>query len=309
MQRQGRYCFETWDTGMAGIYKGLDAAAGEAKPVFVSGASGAGKGALCAYVHARGRQSQAVLTQINCAALPNHLLADELFGSSASERGKFADAGAGTLVIEEVGDLHRELQIRIADGVQSGTCAHPLTGLSTSFAAHLICTSTASREQLRFQGRLHPRLDRLFQEREFVVPRLNDRPRDILLLADFFLAELSGSGRAKTLSPEACRFLSRRHWEGGVRELKNAVTQAFYLASGEMISDGDFRERAETVSRVAAGAAFLETVVPLHEMERSYILHVMSVHDGNKSRAARTLQISLKTLRNKLKEYGTMVIG
>jgi DNA-binding NtrC family response regulator len=154
-----------------------------------------------------------------------------------------------------------------------------------------------------FREDLYYRLDVLRLE----VPALAERSRDIPLFVDHFLNELTkGTARRIRLSPEVYYFLCQRRWEGNIRELKNFVTRMFYLAETEVVTINDIGNETFGVRREESASLPFFTIgtnLSLEEMEKKYILQTLNVSKGNKSQAARMLQISLKTLRNKLKCY------
>lgn len=312
MPGQGSHCFETFDARMAQIYRNVAELAGAADPVFIHGRPGTGKGVLCRLIRESGGFAARPMQEINCAALSAARQAETLFGSDggsprSSGTGKAALAGDGLLVVEEIGEMDRALQERLAEAVLNGRRLPEEAAEPGPFRARLIATSSSSWNDLLREGRLSPRLAKLFDRRVVSLPALEERSRDIPLLVDFFIAALAASGTPKKISPEVYHFLCRRKWEGNVRELKNLVTRLYYLSGPDMITvrDLDGKDAPGRRGQAFAGVAEVAALTPmsLYELEKKYILHMIAVNEGNKSRTARTLKISLKTLRNKLKEY------
>jgi DNA-binding NtrC family response regulator len=304
---------------MAAIYRDIAALADVKGPVFIHGRPGTGKGVLCRLLRESGGYAAKTVQEINCAALDPVLQTGALFGVPAGEEGFFLAepgkavlAGEGLLIVEEVGEMDRGLQERLAKAIEACRCGSLTGGAPETVKARLIATSSTPWNTLLAEGKLSPRLARLFDGRAVNLPALSERPRDIPLLVDFFIAALCASGTAKKISPEVYHFLCRRPWEGNVRELKNFITRLFYLSGPGVITARDLDGAESPASRLQpmAGTADVATLSPmsLYELEKKYILHMIAVNEGNKSRTARTLQISLKTLRNKLKEYA-MITG
>lgn len=315
--RQGRPCFETLDARVAAIYRELAALAEARDPVFIYGRSGTGKGVLCRFIRESGGYAAKPMQEINCSALAPVLQMAALFGRPAgaeppfaAEPGKAALAGNGLLVIEEIGEMDHLLQERLAGAIEASRAGAAAESRPEIIEARLIATSSSPWNTLLTEGKLTPRLAKLFDRRVVNWPALSERPRDIPILVDFFIAALCSSGTAKKISPEVYHFLCRRKWEGNVRELKNFVTRLFYLSGPELITvrDLDGVEAPARRMQPMSGGADIATLSPmsLYELEKKYILHMIAVNEGNKSRTARTLKISLKTLRNKLKEYAAM---
>jgi len=283
--------------------------------VLIQGESGTGKELLAAFVHRHGLHPDAPYVAVNCAALPESLAESELFGHEKGaftgavtrKTGKFELARRGTLVLDEIGEMTLPLQAKLLRALQEreidrvgGTAPVPIEARVVAITNRDLskCVSAGSfREDLFYRIQVVP----------LVVPPLRERPGDIPLLADHFLAQFAARfGKpVRRFADDAVERLSRHEWRGNVRELENRVERAVLLANGESVSSRDLgREGRGEVLRAAAPAAGTPPIgTTVWEMERQLIMGTLSEVNQNRTRAAEMLGISIRTLRNKLREY------
>jgi DNA-binding NtrC family response regulator len=280
--------------------------------LLVTGASGVGKEVLARAIHQASRRRARPFVAINCAAIPDTLLEAELFGhtkgaftgATLEKRGLFRAADGGTLFLDEVGDLPLPLQVKLLRVLQDRT-VRPL-GATTDEAIDVRLIAATHHDLHRaiaartFREDLYYRLAVL----ELTVPRLADRPDDVVPLAEHFLAEANARvGREiRGFSGAATRLLCAFGWPGNVRELQNAVERAVNLCTGELILPDDLpaalrRPREEDYLDRA-----LEQRLTIAELELAYARRVLAQTGGNKKRAARVLGIDRRTLQRWLGE-------
>ncbi len=285
--------------------------------VLLTGESGSGKEVLAQFLHRHSRRARKPLVAVNCAALPESLIASELFGHEAGSFtgatgrrvGRFGEADGGTLFLDEIGDMPLELQPALLRVLETGRFT-PVGGTGEQQVDVRLVAATnrdlgAAVREGRFREDLFHRLNVIALE----LPPLRERPEDVLPLARAFL---QGTGQAKRLSPAAARALQNYPWPGNVRELANAVERARLLARTDVILPEHLPPAvrrgaggAATASAPAAAAngAASEPVVPLDRLERETIERALEQTGGNRTHAAELLGISRRTLIYKLKRY------
>jgi Nif-specific regulatory protein len=301
---------------MQEVYARTRRAAGADATVLVRGESGTGKELIARAIHCNSPRREAPFVRVDCAALPENLIENELFGHEAgaftgAERaaeGKLHAAEGGTLFLDEVGELPPPVQGKLLGLLQEKTF-YRVGGTRPQRAdVRFVCATHRDLEQEVAKGRF--RLDLYYRLRvvEIAVPPLRERGHgDIDRLVDHFLFEL---GRRHgqpgiRLSAAARAALHAHSWPGNVRELENCLESAIVLAPGPEI--GPERLRLGPGARLAAAAAasdgaFVTELRPLKDVERAYIEHVLRNRSGNRSAAARVLGIGRNTLNRKLEQ-------
>jgi two-component system response regulator HydG len=284
--------------------------------VLVTGESGTGKEMVAAAIHNKSRRAAAPFVAVNCAALPEALMESELFGHAkgaftdarADRKGLFLQAEGGTLFLDEIGDLPLPMQAKLLRALEERQL-RPVGGdHEVPFDVRLITATnrdleTAVEEQ-RFREDLFFRVNVI----QIDLPPLRARGTDILLLAQHFIELFTArSGKQITgMSEAVAEKLLAYSWPGNIRELRNAVEHAVALARYDKLAVEDLPEKIRAYSGrsvVLAGDNPTE-LVPIEEVERRYILHVLEAVGGNKTLAARTLGLDRKTLYRKLSQYG-----
>lgn len=284
--------------------------------ILIRGDSGTGKELVARALHRGSRRKRGPLVSVNCAALPENLLESELFGhargaftgAQTARKGLFVKADAGTLYLDEVGELPMALQPKLLRALEEGRVRPVGSDHEVPFDARLVAATNRDLEQLvdenRFRGDLFYRINVI----EIRVPSLRERGNDILLLAQHFVAEFAEkSGKNVTgLAESAANGLLRYDWPGNVRELKNAMERAVALTRLERIAVDDLPEKIRRHERsgIVESPRDPAELEPLETVEKRYILHTLDVLGGNKAHAARALGCDRKTLYRKLKSYG-----
>lgn len=281
--------------------------------VLIIGDSGSGKELVAQSIHERSQRAAGPFIAINCGAIPATLIEAELFGyekgsftgASRAHAGVFERAKGGTLFLDEITEMPVEMQTRLLRVLESQHFSR--VGGTQEVKTDIRVVAATNRDPFKAvkEGRL--REDVLYRLAVFPiqVPALRERGEDILLLAEYFLAERNrAAGTAKSLSEQALGHLRQHAWPGNVRELRNAVERAFILADDEL----DLVPLGSSAGPGAFGAGGTAGIhVPvgarLDQAERSLIEATLQHYHGNKRRAAQVLGCSLKTLYNKLKGY------
>jgi len=290
--------------------------------VLVTGESGTGKEMVARFLHERSRRPRGPFVALNCAAIPDNLLESELFGHEkgaftgavARRVGKFEEATGGTLLLDEVSEMEPRLQAKLLRAIQEREIDRVGGSRPVRVDIRLIATSNRDLEKAVAEGSF--REDLLFRLSVLTLhlPPLRERPRDIEALGRHFARRLAAANGLPTreLSRAALDRLLQHGWRGNVRELENCVHRALILATGPRIEADDI---TLPQARPAAGASAAPTVAALvgrtvADVERTLIIDTLRHTLGNRTHAANLLGISIRTLRNKLRQYsgeGVMV--
>jgi DNA-binding NtrC family response regulator len=272
-------------------------------PALVTGESGTGKELVARALHqASGRGA---FVAVNCAALPENLLESELFGHekgafSGAERenpGLFQAADGGTLFLDEIGDLPLSLQPKLLRVLEEGEVRPVGSTRPRTVDVRVVAATNRDLEQEVEGGRFRQDLFWRLNVVHLHVPALRERPADIPLLAEHFLA-------SRRIAPEAMAVLTAYAWPGNVRELRNALERAVTLSPSGEIGVADLPPRVRETGRVTALVAeAARRELPLREVEKAYVLEILARVGGNKSRAAEILEMDRKTLYRKLEEW------
>jgi DNA-binding NtrC family response regulator len=312
---------------MREVYDLVRRVAGSAASVLITGESGTGKEVIARTIHREsGRRGPFVA--VNCAAMPERLLEDELFGhvrgafgdleadaaahAREAREGLFQRAQGGTLLLDEIGELPLGLQPKLLRVLQE-RAIRPLGGKrEIPLDVRIVAATNRDLEAAIDRGPDHPRFREDLYFRINVVqiplPALRSRVSDVLPLAEHFLRDLAARS-AKTIrgiAPAAVDKLLAYPWPGNVRELQNAMERAVALARAEEITVDDLPERVRQFrpSHVVVATDDPSELCTLEEIERRYVLRVLEASGGNKALAARTLGIERKTLYRKLDAWG-----
>jgi DNA-binding NtrC family response regulator len=291
-----------------------------ATTVLIEGDSGVGKEVVARFIHGQSLRAAKPFLQLNCAALPEHLIESELFGH---ERGAFTDARSqktglfesaegGSVLLDEIGDLPPSGQAKLLLLLENKTFRR-VGGLTESKVdVRVIAATNVDLEARVSQGRFRADLFFRLNVVRIRVPPLRERKEDVLALAAFFVSRYNQEMRrsVKGISSQALDLLAAYHWPGNVRELRNVVERAFILHAGvdeirpEHLPQA-LREAAPgpAAPKLAVGGA-AEGSMDLEQVEKRLIAEAMEKARGNQSQAARVLGISRDTLRYRLKKHG-----
>jgi DNA-binding NtrC family response regulator len=298
---------------MREVYDQIKKVADSRATVLIRGESGTGKELVARAIHYSGARKDRPFIKVNCAALSAGLLESELFGhekgsfTGAHDRkiGRFELADLGTLLLDEVSEISMELQPKLLRALQErefervgGT--HPI-----QVDTRIICTSNRNLEDAVEKGELREDLFFRLNVIPVELPALRDRREDIPALMDYFLERFVREN-ARTIGgfTDATRRLFMEYpWPGNVRELQNAIERAVVLTSDRTLEPKHFNLHQAIGSKSMGNGAGLRPGKTVAEIERELILQTLEHCNQNRTHAADMLGISVRTLRNKLKEY------
>ncbi len=295
---------------MRRVQKAIGLAADSDAIVIILGETGTGKELVARALHVHSRRKDNPFIAVNCAAIPQDLLESELFGhvkgsftGAANDRaGAFRDAGNGTLFLDEIGDMPLAMQAKILRALQDQTVT-PVGGKPVRSLARVIAATHRDLSKLVASGQFREDLYYRLNVLPIAIPPLRERRSDITPLAEHFLA-LSGSvGRShKRLSPAATDKLCTYHWPGNVRELRNVIERACVLTRSDIIGPSDIDTIGEQSRSGIAADADMPTAVA--QLEEAMIRKALEACGGNRTEAARRLNINRQLLYAKMQRYG-----
>ncbi|HET9594214.1 MAG TPA: sigma-54 dependent transcriptional regulator [Anaeromyxobacteraceae bacterium] len=293
-------------------------AASDATTVLIEGESGAGKEVVARAIHFESARAEKPFMQVNCAALPEHLLESELFGhergaftdAHAQKRGLFESSEGGSVMLDEIGDLPPGGQAKLLRLLENKTFRRVGGVQELRTDVRVLAATNVDLEERVAEGRFRADLFFRLNVVRIVMPALREHVEDIPLLAAHFIAKFNQEMKrdVKGLAPGAIDALAAYHWPGNVRELRNVIERAFILhASADEIRP----EHLPPELRKAVPARKQEKLVPqvpeqglvLEDVEKKLIVEAMERANGNQSKAARLLGISRDTLRYRLKKH------
>jgi two-component system response regulator FlrC len=281
-------------------------------PVIVMGESGTGKEVVAREVHRLSDRVEEPFVLINCAAMPGPLLDRELFGVEEvtdgagvrTIRGRLEMADGGTIVLDEIGDMSPGAQAKLVRMMQDGHITHHGGSEPVPLDVRLIATASRPLDTEIRKGKLRKDLYYRLNVVPIVIPPLGERREDIPLLIEHFIDVFSRRNKKAPvrLTDEALRVLGQANWRGNVRELENMVERMVILSPGALLDrdslqlDGGRDRQLVTMEKTFRSGS-------IREMEELMIMHRLGENEQNRTHSARTLQISVRTLRNKLREY------
>jgi DNA-binding NtrC family response regulator len=280
--------------------------------VLLVGESGTGKELAAEAIHLASPRHQKPFLPVNCGAISPNLIESELFGhekgsftgADRQHKGYFERARGGTLFLDEITEMSMELQVRLLRVLETGRFMRVGTHEEIVADVRVIAATNRNPEQAVADGTLREDLYHRLSVFPLELPPLRDREDDIILLAESFLQKLNQeNGTAKTFAPEAVQAMKEYSWPGNIRELRNYVYRSYILA--DEVIKGDFNSFELHGHSAGWGVEILVPVgVPLADANRQLILATLKQCGGVKKAAAEMLGISLKTLYNRLEEYG-----
>ena len=302
-------------TAMQGVYDLLAKVARTDATVLLTGETGTGKEVAAQTIHRLGRRHKEPFVAVNCGAVSACLIESELFGhergsftgADRTHKGVFEQAHRGTLFLDEITEMPAELQVRLLRVLETGSITRVGGAESLRVDVRVIAAANRRAEEAVSTGHLRDDLHYRLNVFPIVLPPLRERDYDVELLANHFLAELNrAEGVDKQLTRSALTRLREHGWPGNVRELRNVVQRAFIVAE-----DVIGAEALPLKSPIAAAPAVvpdqalvIHPGTPIAEVERRLILATLEQCDHDKTKTAEALGISLKTLYNRLNEYG-----
>jgi len=281
--------------------------------ILLQGESGTGKEVLARHIHESSDRGREPFVAVNCAALPENLMESELFGyekgaftgAVGRKKGKFELAHGGTILLDEISEMALAIQAKLLRVLQERQVDRVGGQYAQPIDVRVIATTNRNLEEETAKGRFRKDLFFRLNVVPIMIPPLRERPDDIIPLATFLLERHCSFNRVATkrLTSKAGDYLKTHPWPGNVRELENLIERAVVLIDSEVIEVEELRQLMQPgTCRDVQGIA-AEGVLPLKEMEKRMIMHVLDDQNGNRTHAAKVLGISVRTLRNKLHEY------
>jgi transcriptional regulator with PAS, ATPase and Fis domain len=282
--------------------------------VLVEAESGTGKELLARYIHNTSERRNKPFVALNCSAVPEHLLESELFGhvrgaftgATQNRSGKFLSADGGTLLLDEIGEMPLALQPKLLRVLQERQVEPLGQSKPVSVNIRVIATTNVSLLEMVGQGRFRADLYYRLNVIPISLPPLRMRQDDIPPLAQHFAAKFSAEAHkpAPELSGEFLRGLMQQSWPGNVRELSNFIRRVVVLSDSSVIDQSWLSPEFLHVQHAAPTDATLSAGSSLREVERQLLEKTLEATQGNRTRAAEMLGVSLRTIRNRIREYG-----
>src|SRR5689334_4727080 len=302
---------------MIGLYKEIARVAPTRSTVLIVGESGTGKELVARSIHQHSTRSSGPFVAINCGALTETLLEAELFGhvrgaftgAVGDRKGLWEEATGGTLFLDEVGETSPAFQVKLLRALQEGEIRRVGSSRATQVDARVLAATNRNLEREVKTGKFREDLFYRLSVVTLRVPALSERRTDIPLLAERFLGlVLDREGHKQlSLSEETVRTLVAYDWPGNVRELESAIEYAVLHARGNEIVPDDLpvklqSDQVRSAARSPLSALF-EDLPALDELERRYLLYVLEVAGGNRTRAAEILGIDRRTLYRMIERH------
>lgn len=280
--------------------------------VLIEGESGTGKELVANAIHYLSESREGNLVKVHCAALNENLLESELFGhekgaftgAMSARKGRFEMAHGGTLFLDEIGEVSPMIQVKLLRALQEREFERVGGNKPIKVDVRIISATNRDLQEEVEKGNFREDLFYRLKVVALKIPSLRERKSDIPLLVDAFLKEftLMNNKPPLSVSPKTMALLESYHWPGNIRELRNAIEGAVVLAKSNIITDQELPHLIRNVPLTKNGFQ-VELGLPLSEVEKKYILASVEFAGGNKSKAARLLEIGRKTLHRKLDEY------
>lgn len=296
---------------MREVFKLIGSVADTRTNILIQGESGTGKELVAKAIHYNSPCKDEPFIVINCSAITDTILESELFGhvkgaftdAICETRGKFELAGKGTLFLDEIGDISPNLQSKLLRVIETRDFMKVGGEKVLKTEARIIAATNQDLKLLVDKGKFREDLYYRLKVVEIVLPPLREKKEDIPDLVAHLLEKINRELRknVRKVPPEVMKLLINHFWKGNVRELENALTHAIIMAKGDVILADNLP--LETGER----KLFSKELVPLKEVEKNYVQHVLKSTKGSKTRTSQILQISRPTLDKKIKEYNLEV--
>jgi len=302
---------------MKAIMNDVDRAAKSHANIFITGESGTGKEVIAGLIHKQSTRTDRPFIKVNCAAVPETLVESEFFGhekgaftgANAKRLGRFELANSGTLLLDEITEVPVTVQAKLLRAIQEQEFERIGGNKAIHVDVRIISTSNRNVHEAIAASLLREDLYYRLNVVPIHLPPLRDRPEDIIPLAEHFIQKFCVEShlQKKTLSPNAKQKLMNYEWPGNVRELANIIERAVVMDPSETVSAqaiylSDAFTTPKQLSEESADRA-LPIGITLKELEKRLIIETLEAQNYNRTKTAAILDISVRTLRNKLNEY------
>jgi two-component system, NtrC family, response regulator HydG len=294
---------------MRALYELIERVAAAAAPALILGESGAGKELVARALHFKGPRAERPFVAVNCASIPEALLESELFGhargaftgAGTARRGLFVEADLGTLFLDEIAEMAPALQAKLLRVIEGGEVRAVGADAPRKVDVRIVAATHQDLPQRVRDGAFRQDLYYRLNVLPLRVPPLRERPEDIPLLVEHFLArarERNPAALVRAFAPELVAALARQPWPGNVRELENAVERLVITTPREVAGPADLVADAQAAAPLEEAR---QRLVPLRQLEADYIAYVIAQCGGNKTRAAELLGIDVSTIHRREK--------
>ena len=286
--------------------------------VLLTGESGTGKELIAKYIHETSPRRGKAFIAINCGAIPEHLIESELFGhkkgaftdATRDKKGLFEEASGGTIFLDEIGELPIHLQAKLLRVLQEGTIRPVGSETSTEIDVRIISATLRDLEKDSIDGRFRDDLFYRLNVLALRIPPLRERIEDMPDIIEFLLNKICGKLTLPkpTIDSDAILALTNHNWPGNIRELENYLERALILCENNQITLGDLPQKIlvkqePDPSQLHLNLGTLSIKEHTRAIEKDLIDRALKATAGNKTHAAKLLEISHRTLLYKLKEY------
>ncbi len=305
---------------MLSVFKLSEKAAQYNTTVLIYGDSGTGKELIARGIHFIGERSKKPLVPVNCGGIPENLLESELFGyvkgaftgADKNKKGLFQEAEGGTIFLDEIGELPLSLQVKILRVLQENEIRPVGDSKTTQIDVRVIAATAKNLEEEVGKGTFREDLFYRLNVLPIKLPPLRNRPEDIPLLSQHFIDKFSISldKEIKGITSAAMSILLKHSWPGNVRELENVIERAVVLAEGKNLVPENFPSNLGVESLTDKMDDFLEEYslkAAQKVLEKRLITRALEKTGGNRTRAARLLEISHPSLLSKIKVYNILL--
>lgn len=303
--------------GRSPVWKGIDetihSVADSNATILVTGESGVGKEVIARTLHARSDRAGGPFVKINCAALPENLIESELFGHEKgaftgairNKKGKFELANSGTLLLDEIGEMPLMAQAKLLRVLQEREVTRIGSDEEVSVDVRVICTTNRNLEEEVKEGNFREDLFYRLNVIPMEILSLKDRQEDIEPLVLHFINKFNNEYgySVEGVEEPALIKLKSYDWPGNIRQLENCMERAMVFTRTGMLTEDKFPLGEVVVAEEVINEGGIEAGMTIAQVEKVLILKTLGECEGNKTQAAQMLDISIRTLRNKLHEY------
>jgi len=290
--------------------------------VLIQGESGTGKELMAGLIHRNSSRAHRPFIAINCAAIPDNLLESELFGyergaftgAVSSKEGKFELAHGGTILLDEISEMDIRLQAKLLRVIQESQVDKIGGKRPVMVDVRIIATTNKKLSDCVKSGSFREDLFYRLNVVNITIPALKDRIGDIRLLSNSYMKFFSDQNNKniESISSDALQILDSYEWPGNVRELENTIERAVLTTQSSVIDSVQIqieKNQTHSVSLQGVSSSGVQDLyvwkpgATLEDIERNVIINALDFHKGNRTHTAKSLGISIRTLRNKLAEY------